>query len=211
MTEATAPVRGARLSRSARRAQLLEAARDVFAEQCYHAAAMDDIAERAGVSKPVLYQHFPGKLELYRALLTTHAEDLVSRVRTALTGTTDNQERIRAAVSAYFTFVDEEGSSYRLVFGPDLRGEPEAAAVVEDLSARCVALVADAVTTDAGLDPERARLLGVALVGLSEVTAQAWLDQRMSLPRAEAVELVAALAWRGMAGFPLMGADAPES
>jgi AcrR family transcriptional regulator len=211
MTEATAPVRGARLSRSARRAQLLEAARDVFAEQGYHAAAMDDIAERAGVSKPVLYQHFPGKLELYRALLTTHAEDLVSRVRTALTGTTDNQERIRAAVSAYFTFVDEEGSSYRLVFGPDLRGEPEAAAVVEDLSARCVALVADAVTTDAGLDPERARLLGVALVGLSEVTAQAWLDQRMSLPRAEAVELVAALAWRGMAGFPLMGADAPES
>src|SRR5881227_1358009 len=78
MTEAPAPVhRGTRLSRDARRAQLLVAARDVFAAHGYHAAAMDDIAERAGVSKPVLYQHFPGKLELYRALLGTCADELV--------------------------------------------------------------------------------------------------------------------------------------
>ena len=89
MTEA--PARGVRLSRSARRAQLLVAARDVFAAQGYHAAAMDDIAERAGVSKPVLYQHFPGKLELYRALLTTCADDLVERVRDAIGAPSDNQ------------------------------------------------------------------------------------------------------------------------
>ena len=80
----TATPRGARLSRGARRAQLLLAARDVFADQGYHAAAMDDIAERAGVSKPVLYQHFPGKLELYQALLTTYAEELVERVHLLL-------------------------------------------------------------------------------------------------------------------------------
>ena len=63
--------RPTRLPRSARRKQLLEAAQEVFVAQGYHAAAMDDIAERAGVSKPVLYQHFPGKLELYLALLDT--------------------------------------------------------------------------------------------------------------------------------------------
>ena len=127
---AAAP-RGGRLSRGARRAQLLLAARDVFAAQGYHAAAMDDIAERAGVSKPVLYQHFPGKLELYRALLTTYADELVERVRAALASTTDNRERVHAAVAAYFDFVAGEGRAFRLVFESDLRGEPEAAAVVE--------------------------------------------------------------------------------
>jgi AcrR family transcriptional regulator len=63
--------RGLRLPRSARRAQLLEAAQEVFVQCGYHAAAMDDIADRAGVSKPVLYQHFPGKLELYLALFAS--------------------------------------------------------------------------------------------------------------------------------------------
>ena len=61
--------RGLRLPRVARRAQLLQAAHDVFVANGYHAAAMDEIADRAGVSKPVLYQHFPGKLDLYLALL----------------------------------------------------------------------------------------------------------------------------------------------
>jgi len=65
-TEAARP-RGTRLPRRARRNQLLGAAQEVFVAQGYHAAAMDDIADRAGVSKPVLYQHFPGKLELYLA------------------------------------------------------------------------------------------------------------------------------------------------
>ena len=60
--------RGGRLPRRERRVQLLESALEVFVRQGYHAAAMDDIAERAGVSKPVLYQHFPGKLDLYLAL-----------------------------------------------------------------------------------------------------------------------------------------------
>ena len=63
-----------RMPRPARRLQLLGAARDVFVAQGYHAAAMDEIAERAGVSKPVLYQHFPGKLELYLALLDESAD-----------------------------------------------------------------------------------------------------------------------------------------
>src|ERR1051326_4833656 len=73
--------RSARLPRLARRTQLLGAAQEVFVAQGYHAAAMDDIADRAGVSKPVLYQHFPGKLELYLALRDQHCEALVEAVR----------------------------------------------------------------------------------------------------------------------------------
>jgi AcrR family transcriptional regulator len=200
MSETTAQ-RG-RLSRSARRAQLLVAARDVFADQGYHAAAMDDIAERAGVSKPVLYQHFPGKLELYQALLTTYADELVAQVKSALLATADNEERVQAAVTAYFDFVAGEGKAYRLIFGSDLRGE--ATGVVEGALNRCIETVAEAVTTDAGLDSARARLLAVGLVGLSQVAAQYWLDSDQSVSRDEAVALLASLAWRGLAGFPLV-------
>jgi AcrR family transcriptional regulator len=205
MAEApTAAPRGGRLTRTARRAQLLLAARDVFAAQGYHAAAMDDIAERAGVSKPVLYQHFPGKLELYRALLTTYAEELVDRVRGALTSTTDNGDRVHAAVSAYFDFVAGEGGAFRLIFEPDLRGEPEAEAVIERAEQGCVDAIATAVMQDAGIDWERARLLAVGLVGLSRLGAQHWLDSDRQVPRDEAIALLSSLAWRGISGFPLV-------
>src|SRR5947199_9044158 len=103
---AQATGRPVRLPRSARRKQLLAAAQQVFVAQGYHAAAMDDIAERAGVSKPVLYQHFPGKLELYLALLDTHCDAMVERIRSAMDATEDNKERVRGAVQAYFDFVD---------------------------------------------------------------------------------------------------------
>ncbi|HEY1968600.1 MAG TPA: TetR/AcrR family transcriptional regulator [Pseudonocardia sp.] len=196
--------RGTRLSRDARRVQLLGAARDVFAAQGYHAAAMDDIADRAGVSKPVLYQHFPSKLELYRALLTTYAEELTDRLRSALVEFTDNELRVRAAISAYFDFVGGDSESFRLVFESDLRSEPEAAEVLDKALTDCVDLVADAVTTDAGLDRDRAQLLAVGLVGLSQVTARYWLNAGKSIPRDEAVELMYRLAWRGLAHFPMV-------
>ena len=93
-----APARGGRLPRSARRKQLMAAAQEVFVANGYHAAAMDDIADRAGVSKPVLYQHFPGKLELYLALLDLHTKQLVGAVRSAMAATTDNAQRVRDAV-----------------------------------------------------------------------------------------------------------------
>src|SRR5919198_899848 len=116
--------RPVRLPRSARRKQLLAAAQQVFVAQGYHAAAMDDIAERAGVSKPVLYQHFPGKLELYLALLDTHCDAFAEKIRAAMTSTTDNAERVRGAMHAYFEFVSHESEAFRLVFESDLRNDP---------------------------------------------------------------------------------------
>src|SRR6476661_3212120 len=115
-TGAEPPLRGQRLPRQARRRQLLGAAQEVFVAQGYHAAAMDDIADRAGVSKPVLYQHFPGKLELYLALLDESAEKLTAIVRDALSSTTDNRERVPATFRAFFDFVGDEGEAFRLVF-----------------------------------------------------------------------------------------------
>ena len=108
-----ATARGQRLPRRERRAQLLTAAREVFVGQGYHAAAMDDIAERAGVSKPVLYQHFPGKLDLYLALLDAGTDALVAAVSRALEATNDNKLRVEATMAAYLEFVDDPSGGRR--------------------------------------------------------------------------------------------------
>jgi len=196
--------RAARLPRTARRKQLLNAAQDVFAANGYHAAAMDEIAERAGVSKPVLYQHFPGKLELYMALLEMHVDELIERVTHAMNSTTDNKLRVRNAVSAYFEFVDGESQAYRLVFESDLRGEPAVQAAIDRGTDACVRAITATITADAGLDEERASLLAVGLVGISQVAARSWLSNNRSMAKDEAVALISTLAWKGIGGgYPL--------
>ncbi|MFI9386172.1 TetR/AcrR family transcriptional regulator [Kutzneria sp. NPDC052558] len=196
--------RGVRLPRSARRAQLLAAAQDVFVANGYHAAAMDEIAERAGVSKPVLYQHFPGKLELYLALLESHVDALVASVRQAMESTTDNKQRVVAAVGAFYDFVDNEGQAYRMVFESDLRGEPAVQQAIERATSASVDAITETITADAALDVDRARLLAVGLTGLSQVTARFWLDTDRRVSKEDAVALISTLAWRGIGGgFPL--------
>src|SRR5438477_8643039 len=112
-TQATG--RPVRLPRSARRKQLLAAAQQVFVAQGYHAAAMDDIAERAGVSKPVLYQHFPGKLELYLALLDQSCDTIVEAAKEALASTDDNKLRVTATMHVFYDYVASAQGAFRLV------------------------------------------------------------------------------------------------
>jgi AcrR family transcriptional regulator len=198
--------RGTRLPRPARRKQLLAAAQEVFVAQGYHAAAMDEIADRAGVSKPVLYQHFPSKLELYLALLDQHAERLVDRVREALASTTDNKARVAASVAAYFDFVDGEGTegegAFRLVFESDLRNDPAVRERVERMTQGCVDAIAETIAHDTGYRAEEAQLLSIGLSGLMEVGARWWLTSPDRIPKERAVELLMGLAWRGISGTP---------
>lgn len=195
--------RAVRLPRVARRKQLLGAAQEVFVAQGYHAAAMDDIAERAGVSKPVLYQHFPGKMELYLALLEEHADDLVEKVRVALESTEDNRLRVEASVAAYFAFVTGEGEAFRLVFESDLRNDPAVRERVERMTQQCVEAIARTIAHDTGVGTDEARLLSVGLVGLAEVGARWWLASEERIPQERAVELLVGLSWRGISGSPL--------
>ncbi|MDP9434923.1 MAG: TetR/AcrR family transcriptional regulator [Actinomycetota bacterium] len=200
-----AVARGTRLPRTARRQQLLAAAQEVFVAQGYHAAAMDDIAERAGVSKPVLYQHFPGKLELYLALLDQHATDLVEKVRQALDSTTDNRQRVEASVAAYFDFVAGDGEAFRLVFESDLRNDPSVRRRVERMTKECVEAIARTIAHDTGAREDEALLLSVGLTGLAEVGARWWLASGGRIPQDRAVELLVGLSWRGLSGTPRTG------
>src|SRR6266849_1066483 len=90
-----------------RRDQLLEVARRMFGNQGFHSVSMDSVAKEAGVTKPILYDHFPSKRDLYLALLDADLAALHGRVSTALASPIGNRERIRASFQAYFDFVDE--------------------------------------------------------------------------------------------------------
>nr|WP_194737837.1 TetR/AcrR family transcriptional regulator [Actinomadura sp. RB99] len=193
------------MPRLARRRQLLGAAQEVFVAQGYHAAAMDEIAERAGVSKPVLYQHFPGKLELYLALLDEHAEALVKTVRDALESTTDNKLRVQASMQAFYDFVAGDGEAYRLVFESDLRNVAPVRARVDRANQQCAEMIAQVIAEDTGAASDEAHLLGMGLVGMAEVSARFWLSQHRAIPKDTAEKIIARLAWRGISGFPRTG------
>jgi AcrR family transcriptional regulator len=213
MTEGTA-TRAVRLPRGERRDQLMAAALEVFVAQGYHAASMDDIATRAGVSKPVLYQHFPGKLELYLALLDASADGLLAAVRAALAATHDNELRVEATVAAYFAFVSDQAGAFRLVFESDLTAEPAVRERVERVTQACAQAVSEVIAEDTDLTPEAAMLLAAGLTGSAQVAARWWLTQDGVLAQDAAQALVSGLAWRGISHFPRVedegGADQGE-
>lgn len=194
--------RSARLPRHARRAQLLESALDVFAAQGYHAAAMDDIAAKAGVSKPVLYQHFPGKLELYLALLEAACDAIIENTRAALRATHDNKLRVAGTMAAFYDYVAADSGAFRLVFESDLTSEPQVRAQVERVTTECAEAITEVIAEDTGLPTEAAHLLAVGLVGMGQVSARYWLSDPGSLSREEATALISGLAWRGIGGYP---------
>ena len=194
--------RGGRMPRKARRAQLLESALEVFVAQGYHAAAMDDIAERAGVSKPVLYQHFPGKLDLYLALLDVSCDTIIDNCRDALDSTDDNKQRVAAAMAVFYDYVAGESGAFRLVFESDLTNDPSVREHVERVTTECAAMIAAVIHEDTGLADEASRLLAVSLVGMAQVSARYWLAEGSEMTRDDAAALIAGLAWRGIRGYP---------
>ena len=192
----------ARLPRDERRAQLLSAALEVFTAAGYHSAAMDEIADRASVSKPVLYQHFPSKLELYLAVLDLHIDSLVFQIQKAIASTPENSNRVTATVDAYFAFIDSEGEAFRLLFESDMRVEPAVRERLNRMTYDCAAAVSAVISLDTGLPQEAAMLLGVGLIGSAQVTARHWLERDSKLTRDQATNLVSNVIWRGISGFP---------
>lgn len=186
--------------------QLLTAARETFATHGYHAAAMDDIANHAGVSKPVLYQHFPGKLELYLALLDEATQEFLNRLHQAIASTTDNKQRVLASLTAYLEFVDDESGYYRLLFESDLANVPQVKQRLDEFTSACSHEIAAVIKEDTGLPNAESDLLAMGLVGMAETTARYWKisqTSQISLSRDAAADLVATLGWRGIRGFPM--------
>ena len=194
--------RSARLPRDERRAQLLAAAQEVFVANGYHGAAMDEIAETAHVSKPVLYQHFPSKRELYLALLDSHLTALTELMLGALGSTTDNDERVQAVMRAYYRFIASDDQAHRLVFESDLINDPDVSSRLETFNRTFADAVARVIAEDTKLPHMEAQLLGRGLAGMAQVSARYWLETDGNLDLDVASDLIYRLAWRGISRFP---------
>ena len=194
--------KSARLPRDERRAQLLVAALEVFTAAGYHSAPMDEIADRANVSKPVLYQHFPSKLELYLAVLDLHIDSLVFAIQKAIASNRENSSRVAATVEAYFGFIDSEGEAFRLLFESDMNLEPQVRERLNRMTYDCAAAVSAVISIDTGLGKEESMMLAVGIIGTVQTTARHWLDRDGKIDRKRATELVMNLIWRGISGFP---------
>lgn len=196
----------ARLPRQQRRVLLLAAARSAFCDGGYHATAMDDIAELAGVSKPVLYQHFDSKLDLYLAITREVTDEIVAVVEGALASTDDNAARIEACVTSFFAYVDQPGSGYPLLFSSDLVHEPAVGSLLDDTRRACGEAIGRVLAAHSHLGWDECVLVGTTVAGLAQVSAQHWYDHQDTMPRERAIALTTGLVWRGLAGIPAKAA-----
>lgn len=191
-----------RLTAEARRAQLLSVAREVFAEDGYHGAAMEKIAQRAGVTKPVLYQHFEGKKELYLALLDSDMARLLAQVSGAIESASDNPERIQKGLAAYFNYIDANVDSFRLLFRETMGADPEFRESIDRFHDAAATTVGAIISEETGKSLELAELLARGIMGMSEAAATWWIDRKQQIDKAELVKDLSELAWRGLAGLP---------
>ncbi|HVL89733.1 MAG TPA: TetR/AcrR family transcriptional regulator [Actinomycetota bacterium] len=190
-----------RLSAEARRAQLIAIAREVFVEDGYDGAGMEAIATRAGVTKPVLYQHFESKKELYLALLGEDMAALQGRVEGALDSAKTNRERIERGLAAYFEFIEQNEGSFHLLFRETLGSEPDFREVVERFRDSVAARIGKIIAEETSLPIQVSELLARGVMGMGESAAQWWLEGR-SVDKREVLKDLSELAWRGLSGLP---------
>ena len=197
-----------RMPRDARRTQVLAVAQALFASDGYHHVSMDDIADHAEVSKPVLYRHFPSKLDLYLAVIDERGSTLLAAVEAALVPIEhgpvhqgDGRGVVHAIVRAYFEFVEGAGESASLLFESDVTHDAAVRARVEAAGAEAARGIARVLVEFTGLPGPQAGLLAASLVGLAQSGATSRVRSEVHLPLDDASDLVARLAWGGVVGL----------
>jgi AcrR family transcriptional regulator len=194
-----------RLPADQRKRQLLDVACSIFAERGFHATAMDDVASAAGVTKPVLYQHFPSKRALYIELLDDVGRQLLAELQSAPSHAPTGRERVEAGFTAYFRFVTDNPPAFRMLFGASARNDPEFARVVDGILDDATAAISSLIEIDSGA--EHRRVLAHALIGVAEATSR----DALAGDRHDAATLarwVSELMWFGLRG--VRSEDEPE-
>ena len=190
-----------RLSASQRRAQLIDVGRGVFARNGYEGTSVEEIARAAGVSKPIVYQHFGGKVGLHAVIVDREMEYVVQRVAEAIaTGTP--RVRFQGAVSAFLHYVKAHPDGFVVLTrdAPSTVG-PGMNSVISDLGER-IGVIFEAEFEKAGMDPRVAPIYAHALIGMVTSTGQWWMDQSSIYPVDEVAAHVAALGWMGLRHLP---------
>ncbi len=182
---------------SERRHQLINIARSLFAERGYESTSIEEVAQRAGVSKPVVYEHFGGKEGLYAVVVDREMSALLDGITSSLTNNR-YRPRVERVVLALLTYVEERTDGFRLL----IRDSPAAissgtySSLINDAVSQVASILAGDFTRR-GLDPELAPLYAQALVGSVTMTAQWWLDAREPKKEVVAAHLVNMM-WNGL-------------
>jgi AcrR family transcriptional regulator len=189
-----------RMPADQRRSQLFDVARERFAWQGFHATSMDEIAEAAGVTKPVLYQHFPSKRALYVELLEDTGRQLLSTLAEATSKAGSGRERVEFGFAAYFRFAVNNRSSFQLLLGTAMRSDPEFGQIVEEIIAAVAETISMLITIDVMTGEQRV-VLASALVGMAEsVGRRALAEPALDVDADELAHWIGELAWFGLRG-----------
>lgn len=185
-----------RLSAPARREQILDVALVVFARSGFHGSSMNDVADAAGVTKPVLYQHFDSKRDLYSALLEEVGARLLNSISKAAAEATDGKSRTELGYRAYFRWVAEDHDSFRLLFGTGSRRDDEFTLAVREITEQAALAVAPLIDVD--IPEDHRQTLAHALVGLAEGASRRLVELGDDFDPDIIAAEVSSLAWAGL-------------
>src|SRR5437867_7986073 len=211
MTRTPGPERRQRLAAWARRAQLVEVGRMVFAQRGYEAASVEEIAGRAKGSKPIVYEHFGGKEGLYAVIVDREVEHIVGRIVEAISSGSP-RERLERAALAFLTYVKERPGGFAVLLrdAPASKRSGEMPALMYDLADRVGAIFAEQFRK-AGYDAKAAPIYAHALVGMVAFVGQWWTESRKPPPVETVASHIAALAWMGLRHLPRRPALLPTT
>lgn len=184
-----------------RRALVMKAGLEAFSTKGFHLTSMEDIACRAGVSKPILYQHFPSKHDLYLGILDERVDVLVHQIRTEIDRAEGNKNRLKAAIACYFSLADDADKGYRLIFESDFTMNSDVRARVEDLVSQLSRIVGVEVAQQTGMSMGQANIVAGGLCGMAQASAWRWLRLGRPIPIEQAVEQIFELAWTGLSAI----------
>ena len=208
MNSSTLPPRK-KLTAAARRAQLIEGGRKAFPRKGYEATSVEEIAERAKVSKPIVYEHFGGKEGLYAVIVDREVEHVVAALSAAISSGS-SRERVEGAALAFFTYVKENPDGFAVLAhdAPLTASRRNLSSLMGDVAER-VGQVFAVAFKEAGYDAKTAPIYAHALVGMMTFVGQWWRDVRK--PSVEKVAShVAGLAWMGLRHLPRHPAAVPS-
>jgi AcrR family transcriptional regulator len=193
-------VQRARMTSAERREQLLEIARTLFAERGFEGASIEEIATRAEVSKPIVYEHFGGKEGLYAVVVDREVRTLLTMMRSSLTAGRP-RELLEQATFALLDYIDESSDGFRILVRDSPLGSDSGSfgSIIGDIASR-VEYILEGEFRSRGLDPEYAPMYAQMLVGMVGTTGQWWLNARKAAKADVAAHLVN-LAWNGLSGL----------
>ena len=188
-----------RLPARERRQQLLDVALDVFSGTGFHETTMDDIAAAAGVTKPVLYQHFTSKRSLYLHLVDDVGQRMARAIAVKTSDTDSPREQVESGVAAYFDFVADNRAAFLLLFEGADRSDADVAEAVNRIEDSMAELVAPLIA--AGIEADQQRALAYGIVGAAEAAGRAWATGKLTIDASHLAVEIAELAWSGLRGI----------